>query len=72
MHVYLFISHSRFMLNLGGSSEPITGLSASTSGYPNIWHQDVSFFDDNSGWVNGPVYNGPTRANATITQIRLV
>lgn len=54
----------------GGSSEPITGLSASASGYPNIWHQDVSFFDDNSGWVNGPVYNGPTRANATITQIR--
>ncbi|CAO3655579.1 unnamed protein product [Mucor hiemalis] len=54
----------------GGSSEPITGLSASATGYPNIWHQDVSFFDDNSGWVNGPVYNGPTRANATITQIR--
>ncbi|CEP16504.1 hypothetical protein [Parasitella parasitica] len=56
----------------GGSSEAITGLSASSSFYPNYWHQDVAIYDSKSSqWLNtGLTYgSGPTRANATLTQI---
>jgi hypothetical protein len=57
---------------LGGSSEIITGLNINQAGYPYYWHQDASIYDYNNGWVNGPIYSGPSRANATMTQIRLV
>jgi hypothetical protein len=57
---------------IGGSSEVLTGLSTSTQGYPFYWRQDASIYDYNNGWVNGPTYSGPTRANATMTQIGLV
>lgn len=64
------ITQSGLTVIWGGSSEPLTGLSPSVAGYPNLWHPDLSIYDSGgSGWVNGPVYNGPPRANATITQI---
>ncbi|CAO0797601.1 unnamed protein product [Mucor circinelloides] len=65
-------THTNLTFIFGGSSEAITGLSASSSYYPNYWHQDVPIYDSKGEqWINtGLTYaSGPTRANATITQI---
>ncbi|GAN02210.1 hypothetical protein MAM1_0018c01651 [Mucor ambiguus] len=65
-------THTNLTFIFGGSSEAITGLSASSSYYPNYWHQDVPIYDSKGEqWLNtGLTYaSGPTRANATITQI---
>ncbi|KAI8059915.1 uncharacterized protein B0P05DRAFT_574791 [Gilbertella persicaria] len=68
--IFIICRDSLLMTSIGGSSEPMTGLTASSAYYPNFWHQDTFMYNSATGvWINGPTYNGPPRANATITQI---
>ncbi|KAG2197714.1 hypothetical protein INT47_007948 [Mucor saturninus] len=66
------VSESGTTFIWGGTSDEITGFNANSQGYhgaPFIWHQDVTMYDKD-GWFDGPSYSGPTRTNATMTQIK--